>query len=189
MLLFDLGGVLIANRTFEVLGEWLPEFSDAHIRKRWLESDAVRAFELGRINRVAFSKRFIAEWHLHLTNDDFLHEFAAWPTGFFPGAEAALSQWRGRYQVCCLSNANEIHWARFNGFAPYFDRAFSSHLLGMIKPDRDVFEHVIGELGAAPSEIVFFDDSLPNIETARLLGMQAHHVEGFAAVVDLMGKS
>lgn len=188
VLLFDLGGVLLENRTFDVLGEWLPKLGEAEIRARWLASDAVRAFERGRIDPREFGERFVAEWGLNLTVDDFLREFATWPTGFYPGAEAALRTWRQRYRVCALSNANAIHWARFNGFAEHFDHAFSSHLIGKIKPDRDVFDHVIVALGVPPEAILFFDDSLPNVTTARSVGMCAEHAVGFEAVQALIAR-
>ena len=63
-----------------------------------------------------------------------------------------------------------------------FEQTFSSHLLGAIKPDPVVFEHVAAALQADLSEIVFFDDSLPNVAAASRLGMQAYHTDGFPAL-------
>jgi glucose-1-phosphatase len=56
--------------------------------------------------------------------------------------------------------------------------SFSSHLTGKIKPDPEAFEHVVDMLGCEPPEVLFLDDNLPNVEAARLIGMQAQRVRG-----------
>ncbi len=50
--------------------------------------------------------------------------------------------------------------------------------MGAIKPDRDYFETVLAELGAAPSQAVFFDDNVVNVEGARACGLEGHVVRG-----------
>jgi putative hydrolase of the HAD superfamily len=183
ILLFDLGGVLIENALFDALQGLLPERLDpAVLRARWLGCDAVRRFELGQITPEAFAVAFLEEWALDLAPQDFIREFTGWPKGFYPGAEALLARLRGRYPVHCLSNSNVLHWDRFDGFQGYFDTAHSSHLLGMIKPDREIFAWVIEALSAEPEQIHFYDDSGPNVSAAESFGIQARHVEGFAAL-------
>jgi putative hydrolase of the HAD superfamily len=59
--------------------------------------------------------------------------------------------------------------------------AFSSHLLGEIKPDAAVFRKVMSELDVAPGSLYFFDDSAPNVEAARELGVNAFWVKGIEA--------
>lgn len=59
------------------------------------------------------------------------------------------------------------------GLAELFEQDFASHLIGKIKPDRDVFEHAIDALECDPSEILFVDDQPLNVESARQTGIQA----------------
>lgn len=183
LLLFDLGGVLLENGTFDALNRLMPRpLALPALRQRWLDSRAIRRFESGRAAPAEFFRDFIAEWELRLTPDQFRAEFLSWPSRFFDGAEAMLARLRKRHPIACLSNSNELHWAKFGAFDGYFDRTFSSHLIGMMKPDAELFEYVIAALDRAPGQIVFFDDSEANVEMAARLGMHAHRVEGIGAI-------
>lgn len=183
ILLFDLGGVLVENTGFEALRDLLPGKTDPTIlRERWLTSPSVRRFERGQITPDAFAAAFLDEWRLELSPRDFLMAFTAWPKGFYAGAEALLGRLRATYRVMCLSNSNALHWDRFGGFKNHFDTAYSSHLLGKIKPDPDVFIAVMADMNAVPDQIYFFDDSLSNIRAAQDVGLRAFHVEGIGDV-------
>ena len=48
--------------------------------------------------------------------------------------------------------------------------------LGLRKPDCAAFEGVANAMGIALSAILFFDDTLENVEGARAAGLQAVHV-------------
>ena len=187
-LLFDLGGVLIENVGFERLAALLPAPLDIETSKaRWLESTWVRDFELGRIDADAFAAGLTDAWKLRCSADAFKAEFASWPRGFFDGAIAFLAKLRATHRIGCLTNSNALHWARFSGFEDLFDVRLSSHLTGVIKPDRGCFEHAIAACGVAAERIRFFDDSKPNVVGAREAGMQAWHVEGFEALLVAVG--
>ena len=54
-----------------------------------------------------------------------------------------------------------------------FDHVFVSARLGMVKPDRAIFEHVLEELGARPEDVTFVDDRAANIEAAAELGIRS----------------
>jgi putative hydrolase of the HAD superfamily len=61
-----------------------------------------------------------------------------------------------------------------------FAHLFNSARIGYAKPDRRVFEHVVGELGVAPEECAFTDDSKMKLAGAVELGMATHHYTGVA---------
>lgn len=103
----------------------------------------MRAFELGRSEPLDFATSFVADWNLSLSPAQFLAQFATWPRDFWPASLELLAELRERHLVACLSNCNVVHWQRFGGFAEQFDAAFSSHLLGLIKPDREVFAALV----------------------------------------------
>lgn len=180
-LLFDLGGVLVDNAAVERLQTLLDEPRDrAQLKDRWLHSPAVRGFERGDFSPDEFATGFVAEWRLAMEPGDFLAEFSGWARGFYPGAEDLLRRLRGRYRVGCLSNSNELHWRRFEGFAAYFDVALSSHLLRAVKPDRECFERALEALRLPAGEIVYFDDALPNVHAAAAFGLRVVHVPDFS---------
>jgi HAD superfamily hydrolase (TIGR01509 family) len=179
-LLFDLGGVVIHNTGFERLNALLSEpLAAPALKQRWLASDAVRAFELGKVPAEVFAQAFTAEWKLRCPADAFIAEFATWPKGLYPGAATLLARLRRRHRTACLTNSNARHWQGFGGFSEHFDHALSSHLLGVIKPDIASFRRALAVLEAEPGGVTFFDDSEQNIQAAARIGIHAIHVDGF----------
>lgn len=177
--MFDLGGVLVENATLTALSDLLPERLEPEaIRSRWLTSEAVRAFELGRSTPLEFATRFLCEWGLALSAAEFLAEFATWPRDFWPAALELIDELREEHLVACLTNCNVVHWERFGGFSEQFDLAFSSHLLGLIKPDREAFAALLARLAVPPAELRYFDDAPECVAAARELGIVAFLVDG-----------
>ena len=85
----------------------------------------------------------------------------------------------GRYDLYVLSNNNPISRAYFcemlkeRGLDPdeVFRHQFYSYEMRMLKPAREVYEHVIATIGARPEEILFIDDAADNIEAAAAAGI------------------
>lgn len=55
-----------------------------------------------------------------------------------------------------------------------FDAVFNTAELGIAKPDPEVFRMVCSSLGVDPSESLFVDDLLTNVEGAEAAGLRAH---------------
>jgi len=85
---------------------------------------------------------------------------------------------RGAYTTALLSNAWDdlrpllINFWKIDGI---FDHIFISGELKMAKPDPKIYQHVINELQQDPSEMIFVDDFIENIEAARAEGLHAIH--------------
>ena len=186
ILLFDLGGVLIelagVERMLELCNHTL---SVDELWARWLASDGVRSFETGRTDPDEFGAAMLAEFGLPIGAAQFLEEFTTWPRRVFPGSYELLEQLSSSYRLACLSNTNALHWPRVCGelgLARYFEFAFASHLLGMLKPDAEIFRHVVEQLGVSPDRILFLDDNRLNVEAAQSAGMVARRAAGLAQV-------
>jgi len=67
-----------------------------------------------------------------------------------------------------LLKSRHDHWDRFRGIVV-------SGEVGMVKPDAEIFNHLAERYGLLPAETVFIDDHLPNIESARRLGLHTIH--------------
>ncbi len=167
-------------RGIERVAEWFGGAVPAEaVWERWLHSEVVRAFELGRLTPEEFAERFLAEFELGVPADTLLAELEPWVGGPLDGALELLDELAGRYTVACLSNTNPLHWPRMAAsFGGRFDRAFVSCETGLLKPDPEAFRHVWQELDLAPGEIVFFDDARLNVEAARALGLDAARARG-----------
>lgn len=67
-------------------------------------------------------------------------------------------------------------------FLDDFDVAVVSGREGLIKPERAIYERLVARTGHAPGELLFIDDSAPNVEAARAFGIETIH---YAPGVDL----
>jgi len=102
-----------------------------------------------------------------------------------------LQEVRKNYRVFLLSNTNIIHYWHYTSefyrsygmqMTDLFDRLFLSYEIGIHKPDAGIYEHVLQTAGLKPSESVFFDDSLANIEAAALQGIAVIHINNGSEV-------
>lgn len=82
---------------------------------------------------------------------------------------------RERHRVVCLSNNQAIHWRHINDnlLGPgYFDREYLSQIMGLEKPDLEIFRAVSEAENCAEKDVVFIDDIEENILAAREIGWQ-----------------
>jgi glucose-1-phosphatase len=181
IVLFDLGGVLIDFGGIDAMKELSRIADDELLWHRWLSCPWVRRFERGQCSDAEFAAGMVDEWKLDVTPEDFLDQFQSWLGGPLPGAEVLLDDVRRTHPAGCLSNTNALHWDQ--NFARWpileaFDFRFLSFQLGVVKPDRDLFERVAELLPVSADRVLFLDDNLVNVEGAREFGFVAAHVRG-----------
>jgi HAD superfamily hydrolase (TIGR01509 family) len=185
VVLFDLGGVLVELAGVPTMLAWMGNrVSPEEFLKIWLTSPVVRAFESGRATPEWFAEQLIAELALPVGKHQLLDEFTRWPRGLFPGALDLVGRVPRRYTRATLSNTNALHWPRLMDemqLAAAFDQHFASHLMGKIKPDEEVFQHVTDTLNCSAAEVLFLDDNKLNVEAAQAVGMNAVQVKGVTA--------
>jgi len=191
LLLFDLGGVLAEFSGTRDLARFMRvPAAPGDILKRWIACPHTTAYESGKLPAGDWATRFVREWDLNLTPDEFLAAFADWSKGFFPGAKQLLAELRPRYRLGALSNSNPLHWKRNEelGIPREFDFAISSHEVGACKPDPAIFKIVLERVCVQPAAVVFFDDQSANVAGAAECGIRAFHVEGVAGVRECLAK-
>ncbi|MDB5034641.1 MAG: haloacid dehalogenase superfamily protein subfamily variant 3 with third motif having or [Chlorobi bacterium] len=192
IIVFDLGGVLIELTGVQRMLEWLEDGTSAdELWTRWLASESVRGFECGRMNADQFAEAFLAEFGIPVSAGQFLAEFTSWPKAPYDGAGDLLRELAKNHTVACLSNTNALHWSRIDremGLLPHFTHHFASHLVGMLKPDREIFEHMVEQLRCPPDRILFLDDNLLNVEGARAVGISAHEVKGLTGAIEKLAE-
>ena len=155
--------------------------TDDELGERWLTCPWVRAFERGDCSPDEFAAGMVSEWELTVAPEVFLDAFRGWPVGPLPGAEALVERVRSVVAVGCLSNTNAMHtderfshWPIFEMFEP----RLLSHELGLLKPDRDLFDRVAELAGIAAKRILLLDDNIMNVDGATAAGLTAMHTRG-----------
>ena len=189
VLLLDLGGVLadlgdpVAAMGLDMT---LPEFWAT-----WTSSAIVRALETGQMNEEEFLQEIPAV--LGCSGEEtFGPRFHAWQLTLFPGVGDLVQEAAQRYRVALLSNTNEIHWRQVTTASRVFEsfeHVFLSYETGHYKPEHAAFRDVTGFFDCAPGDILFVDDSAPNIAAARDFGIDAHEVAGAAELRRLLGEA
>jgi FMN phosphatase YigB (HAD superfamily) len=183
VVLFDLGGVLIDIGGVPPMKALARIDSDDEMWQRWLTCRWVRSFERGQCSADDFAAGVVDDWALDVEPVVFLDAFRDWPGGPFPGADDLVADVRASVPVGCLSNTNAMHTDdHFDKFPIFdqFDYRFLSYQLGLVKPDRALFERVAELLPVAPERVVFLDDNLMNVEGATEAGFVARHTRGVA---------
>ena len=186
VILFDLGGVLVH---FDGISPLLALSGNAltseEARRFWLVSPSVRRFEVGGCSAQEFAAGAVAELRMTISPDEFLRQFVSWDSGPMDGALALLDSLREQFVLACLSNNNELHWRQLCDETPLpekFHRCYVSHEIGLVKPDREIFDYVVRDLGVAPGRILFLDDNPECVEAAQAFGLVACRARGVEEV-------
>ena len=184
VVLFDLGGVLVELGGVDHFGQLIDEADEAQVWRTWLTSRSVRLYERGLCSRAEFAAGMREEHGLRLAEEEFLETFLSWPRGLLPGASDLVGGLSSSVRRACLSNTNELHWNEQRDaqlLHSLFELRFLSHELGLVKPDREIFERVLEDLGCAGDEVLFLDDNQINVDGALACGLDAHVVKGVEA--------
>ena len=172
---FDLGGVVLRTE-YQAPREHLAERLNTtyeDLNRIVFESESSRKASIGEITTDEHWAEVTRRLRLPPS------EAGALRDEFFAGdiADRALLDFirslRPRYKTGVISNA----WpdTRASLAAQKLDDAFDvmviSSEVGILKPDPRIYRIALERLGLAAPEAVFIDDTPPNVEAARALGM------------------
>lgn len=175
--IWDMGGVLVRtdvcsrghlasqfNMTFDDLEELIFRSETALKAEVGHLSKEVHWDQVGRnlhLDTPALSQFERAFWIAEKRNEELL---------------SFVSSLRTSYLLGLLSNgwvnARDRVTQQF-GFLELFDEAVFSGEVGFAKPNPRIYRLMLNRLGVEPSQAVFIDDNLQNVEGARAVGLQA----------------
>ena len=64
----------------------------------------------------------------------------------------------------------------YNAFKSCFEGFYLSHLLGMAKPEEEIFNTILRQNELQANETLFVDDTLIHIQSAQRLGFRTWHL-------------
>lgn len=182
-ILFDADGVVQSGRRFFAFVDTrLPQ----HERAAFI--NALFAAEepclAGRSNFAKELEKVVAAWGVTGALDAFHAAFNDIEVD--RGVLGVVSQLRARGLTCCIASNQQAlrarHMSEQLGYAKLFDHEFYSHALGVVKPDGAYFQRILEVLGEPAGSVLFIDDSVRNVESARRLGMVAEHFPSTSGV-------
>ena len=178
---FDLGGVLsvpmVSKKLYEQIKwkvsyeEFLDKFNNSE------ESIKVHKGEISTKEFFEYLKRYMDD---NITLEEFKNIYVNNNKFFNDTIEIIKKLKNLGYKVYLLSNLKEIDYEKFikHFDVSIFDELFLSFKLGMLKPNDDIYQHVINKLNTKPENIYFFDDNKENVEGAIKNGINAYQVTG-----------
>ena len=187
-LLFDLGGVLIQidfNRAFKVW-EGLCDVSAEEIRGRFKMDAVYECHERGEIDATEYFAHLRKLLGVKGTDQEIA---AGWNAIF--GEEITqtvdyISIANKLLPSFAFTNTNAIHQAewmlKYPSVVSVFEHIFVSSELGLRKPERAAFAAISRATQIEAENLLFFDDTLENVDGARRAGLQAVHVQSPADI-------
>ncbi len=183
-ILFDLGGVLIG---WSPIIPYLKAFDGDREKAQWFldnictmdwneEQDAGRT--LAEATRVK-----IAEYPEY--EDLIKLYYGEWETMLTGAIEGTVEIFRElkeskKYRIYAITNWSAetfpVAQARYD-FLQWFEGISVSGELKMRKPFPEIYQYTLEKYNITPSEAVFIDDNLRNVEAARNLGIHAIHFQ------------
>lgn len=187
VVVFDLGGVLI---------DWNPR----HLYRKLVADEACMEWFLAEVCSPAWNAEQDAgrSWleavaeakGRHPAHAALIEAYAArWPEmikGDIPESVAVLEALAARdVPLYALTNWSHetFHHARARfAWLEHFRDILVSGDVGIKKPDARIFRLMLERIGVEPAAVVFIDDVVDNVESARAIGMQAVHFTSPAAL-------
>jgi len=191
-LLFDLGRVVLDIDFSKAIGCWAAHAGcePSELLARYVRGEAYRHHETGRISDADYFESLRASLGIRITDAQFLEGWNAIFAGEMPGIAALLARAAKHLPLYAFSNTNQPHVDHFSqvhaDVLGHFREIYLSSTIGLRKPDREAYDHVVSAIGVPASRILFFDDLAENIEGARACGMMAVHVTSPSDVADAL---
>lgn len=187
-MLFDMGGVLVELGPLDELLGTVGQ-QQAEFWPRWLASPAVRALETGRCDVARFAEDLVDELELSISTAEVIERFTSFPRGLYPGAVEMVNSVAPGVMTGLLSNTNRLHWEHQRDgeiIRDLFAHAYVSYEIGLLKPDREIFDHVVADLGVGADRVLFLDDNQINVDGARAAGLRAEVAGGPAQATEIL---
>jgi putative hydrolase of the HAD superfamily len=140
--------------------------------------------EKGRLTEAAFLEQIADELAPELGHRPEMHRFSEIYFDALEPNEPMIElmrelKGRGLRMALLTNNVREWEplWRSMVPIDDLFEMVVDSAFVGCRKPDREIYEIILGRLGVAAGGCLFVDDVERNCEAARELGMTAVHFQ------------
>ncbi|MDJ0913283.1 MAG: HAD family phosphatase [Desulfobacterales bacterium] len=188
-IVFDLGGVIVRWDPDSIIAKI---FSDpilqANIRAQVFEHADWLELDRGTLSRQAAIRRAVQRTGVSVDRMTALMDEVPLSLVPFPEMVNLLMRLKNRgIRLYCLSNmhtASIEHIETANSFMDIFEGAVISCRVHWIKPEREIYQHLLHTFDLKAKETLFIDDSDINLEAARHIGIQTIKFENPAQCQD-----
>lgn len=198
-IIFDLGGVILnidynlTSQAFKYLG--LSDFDQTYSQAK--QNHLFDKLETGELSETDFYTQMKTCFSNTISENEIETAWNAMLLDLPVERIDLLKNLSREYRLFLLSNTNCIHYKAYSAylknkfgkmiFDDIFEKQYLSFEIGMRKPDKKIFEHVLNENNLLPSETLFIDDSIQHIHGANETGIITHHLQLPETITELFG--
>ena len=181
-IVFDFGGVVTVSsreravKAFESIGVRDADTLLSAHHQQGMFADV----ESGKVSADEFCQWLGSHCGRNITFDDVVKGWTGYVVDVPRERLDMLRMAKERFNVYILTNTNPfmMSWARSTAFTPeglpldhFCHKIYASYEIGLLQPDLRIYHHLLDDAGITPSETLFVDDSLVNVQAAESLGM------------------
>ena len=171
----DLGGVLL-NRGIWIFWDYLEEeYNIPSEKSRTIFLKYYKQYFSGKISEKSFWDNFLSKLNLN-ENWKFLRNKLL---NFFKPNEKMIKLYsdlrKKGYELILLSDQTKEWWPYLDetyNISSYFDITIISALVGLHKPNVEIYEYTLKQTKSKASDCLFIDDLEHNLIPAKKLGIQ-----------------
>ena len=185
---FDLDGVYFTSAGVNTFKQALVDLGVTPQDVEYmLYGKPMKEFKRGEIEEGAFWKNAVEYWKLDKSPQEII-DLLTLGYEIDPEVGELVKKVRDNgYKTCICSNnyvtrINALE-KKFN-FLDNFDSYVFSYEIGIIKPDKGIFEELVKRTGVKPSELVYSDDGEDKLKGALEIGINAFLYENFEQFKD-----
>lgn len=180
---FDLDGVYFTSAGFKSFKQRIMDMGVSKEKVDYiLHGEPMDRFERGEVGEELFWEEAVRYWKLPQTPQEIIQLL---PLGYEINTEVDryVSYLRAQGYLTCICSNNfttrvKSLQDRF-GFLQKFDVHVFSYEVGVLKPNKAIFEVLIERLNCKPEEIVYSDDNEDKLAGAKELGIEGFVYEDF----------
>ena len=178
LIAFDMGGVLSFYDEDIPIQEFkrLSPKTEKEIVNACYTPERKRPLETGSQTWPEFVSQIKTELELDISNDEFKRIYDS--SHYKPNEDLfdVTERIVQNYRIGICSNTGPTHWELQRDRLPHFDQfepVILSCDVGIVKPDRGIFDELSSESGVSLTQILFIDDHIENVQAAISIGMKS----------------
>ncbi|MBN2458110.1 HAD family phosphatase [Candidatus Woesearchaeota archaeon] len=143
--------------------------------------------------KISIQECFKNMFKTDITDSQMMQLISEWKNTWKPTDEmlCLVKELKKNYKLAILSNSDPVNSEKYHkmGWYAHFDVLALSHEIGILKPDKRIYEITLEKLGHPAGECLFIDDQDRCLEPALEMGMKTILFEDIKQLKDDLKKN
>lgn len=172
-IVFDVGGVILSDGP-RYFAQNTSDDANKQVSFKILASDSWKLWFMGHLSKEAMIEQLYQNFDKSIV-DAIVAASLSPQRMFLSGTVAVVKTLKALgFKLYILSNFSREAYNIFivnNDFFKNFDGMLFSFQAGSLKPDAEIYKLLLANYKLEPSETLFIDDTIKNVDSARKIGM------------------